>query len=105
MIKEKSGGFTGSILTSVDPKLFDNGTQILVVFRSETSLIEFDKLAPELLVHLKSSLKNNQIEFKTEVNIEKAKKVLYSNKDKFDHLVKDHPKLTEWAARLGIELI
>ena len=61
-------------------------------------------LSLELLEFLKASLKNNHITFSTEVSKEKAKKLLYTNRDKFNHFTEKHPKLLEWEQKLGLEL-
>jgi DNA polymerase-3 subunit gamma/tau len=87
-----------------EPQLQPDGKTIHVIFRNETNELEFGKMSLDLLEHLKSSLKNNDLEFTTEVSIEKAKKVLYTNRDKFDHYAEKQPKLLDWATRLGLEL-
>jgi hypothetical protein len=61
-------------------------------------------MSSNLLDYLKTHLKNNHIAFSTQVSIEKAKKLLYTNKDKFIHLSKTHPKLVDWEQKLGLEL-
>ena len=103
-VKKTSGGFSSSILVNCEPKLKEDNTTIHVIFRNETNELEFSKMSLNLLEYLKSSLRNNNIEFTTEVNQVKAKKVLYTNRDKFDHLAKTQPKLLDWAAKLGLEL-
>lgn len=102
-VKDTSGGFSGSVLANCQPKLKENQT-LHVIFRNETNLQEFIKLSENLLNHLKSSLKNNNIQFETEVNKEKAKKILYTNREKFDHFAESYPKLKEWENKLGLEL-
>lgn len=103
-IKQTSGGFSSSILVNCEPKLNEDNKTVHIIFRNETNELEFSKMSASLLEHLKSSLKNNNIEFTTEVNEVKAKKVLYTNRDKFDHLAKTEPKLLDWATKLGLEL-
>ena len=53
---------------------------------------------------LKKNMKNSHICFTTEISKTKAKKILYTNRDKFDHFAKTHPKLKEWEQKLGLEL-
>ena len=103
-IKQTSGGFSSSILVNCEPKLKEDNKTVHIIFRNETNELEFSKMSLNLLEYLKSKLKNSHIEFTTEVNQVKAKKVLYTNRDKFDHLAKAEPKLLDWAAKLGLEL-
>lgn len=103
-IKQTSGGFSSSILVNCEPQLKEDNKTIHIIFRNETNELEFTKMSSDLLNYLKSNLNNNNIEFTTEVNQVKAKKVLYTNRDKFDHLTKTEPKLLEWATKLGLEL-
>ena len=103
-LKQTLGGFTSSVLANCEPILKEDGKTIHVVFKNQTNESEFTGLSQELLPYLKAELKNNYLNFTTEVNITKAKKTLYTNKDKFDHMVNTYPKLNEWATKLGLEL-
>lgn len=102
--KKTLGGFSSSILSNTEPKLLADNKTIHLVFRNETNELEFAKLSLELLEYLKSNLRNNHICFTTEVSVEKAKKLLYTNRDKFNHFTKKHPKLLDWEQKLGLEL-
>ena len=104
MMKPSLGGFSASVLANCEPKLLDDSKTVHLVFRNETNEIEFGKLSSSLLEHLKSNLRNNHIEFSTEVSKEKAKKILYTNQDKFTHFAESFPKLLEWETKLGLEL-
>lgn len=103
-MKLTSGGFTSSILVNCEPILKKDNQTIHLIFRNETNEIEFNKLSFDLLEHLKFELKNDHINFSTEVNKAKAKKTLYTNKEKFDHLAEKHPELNDWLQKLGLEL-
>ncbi len=103
-VKASSGGFSASILANSQPILRDDKKTIHVIFRNQTNELEFGKLSLGLLEFLKLNLKNSHITFTTEVNETKAKKVLYTNRDKFNHFSKTYPKLNDWAQKLGIEL-
>lgn len=102
--KQLTGGFSGSVLTNCNPKLNPDQKTIHVIFRTDTNQTEFLRLSDDLLIYLKSELKNNNIVFDTEVNKEKAKKILYSNRDKFDHYSEQFPNLKDWENKLGLEL-
>jgi len=84
--------------------LLEDQTTVHLVFRNETNRKGFLRLSEDLLTHLKSELQNNNILFSMEVNKSKAKKVLYSNRDKFDHFSEKYPKLKDWENKLGLEL-
>ena len=102
--KQTSGGFSGSVLANCLPTLKEDNKTIHLIFRTDTNEKEFNRMADDLLIHLKSTLKNNFIQFKTEVNKEKAKKVLYSNREKFDHFTEQYPKLKDWETKLGLAI-
>ena len=103
-MKQSLGGFSSSILANCDPILKEDGKTVHLIFRNETNELEFNKLSLDVLEFLKSSLRNNHVTFSTEVSKEKAKKILYTNRDKFVHFSKDYPKLLEWEQKLGLEL-
>lgn len=103
-MKPVLGGFSSSILANCEPKLLDDSKTIHLIFRNETNELEFNKLSGGVLGYLKKNVRNNFITFSTEISKTKAKKVLYTNRDKFDHFAKTHPKLKEWEQKLGLEL-
>jgi DNA polymerase-3 subunit gamma/tau len=103
-MKQTVGGFSASVLAGCEPILLDDQKTIHLVFRNETNEIEFIRLSLDLIEYLKSELKNNHINFTTEVNEQKAKKVLYTNKDKFDHFSEKYPQLIDWAEKFKLEL-
>lgn len=103
-MKETVGGFSASVLSGCEPQLLEDKKTVHIVFRNETNEIEFIRLSLDLIDFLKSELRNNHINFTTEVNKQKAKKVLYTNKDKFDHFSEKYPELVDWADKLKLEL-
>ena len=103
-MKHTSGGFSGSILANCLPTLQEDNKTVHLIFRTNSNEAKFLNMSEELLVYLKSALKNNFITFETEINKEKAKKVLYSNRDKFDHFSEQYPKLKDWETKLGLDL-
>lgn len=62
-----------------------------------------DKFRSDLIAHLKKSLNNRQLKLETELLEEEAKKMIYTNKEKFDHLVSKRPILKELQNRLGLD--
>ena len=104
LMKPSLGGFSTSILANCEPKLLEDNKTIHLIFRNETNELEFNKLSGGVLGFLKKNTKNSHITFSTEISKTKAKKILYTNRDKFDHFAKTHPKLKEWEQKLGLEL-
>jgi len=58
----------------------------------------------EALTFLREGLRNNSILLSGELaEVSEDKKVLYTNRDKFDHLAEKNPKLKELKERLGLD--
>lgn len=100
---KKYGGFTFSILTKYQPEL-QEGNRILLVLDNPTNQLEFDQVKQDLLLFLRNSLQNDLIEITTEISEKKALKKLYTNKEKFQHLMKKNPELAEWVKRFDLEI-
>jgi hypothetical protein len=78
----------------------------ILQFESEIMVTNFNKLKPQLLDYLFEQLGLAEVEFEIELIVDPnaEKKMLYTSKDKFDHLVKAHPALMEFVKRLYLEL-
>ncbi len=57
----------------------------------------------ELLTTLRTKLNNGKIQLKTEVEKIESKKMIYTNKEKFDYLAEKHPNLKELKMRLDLD--
>jgi DNA polymerase-3 subunit gamma/tau len=102
-IQSNSGGFTASVISTCQPQLQEDQTTIHTIFRTETNQIEFIRLSEDLLKYLKANLRNNHLKFTWEINQEKAKKILFTDREKFDYLIEKHPQLKDWENKLGLE--
>lgn len=57
----------------------------------------------ELLTVLRSNLNNGTIQLITEVEKIESKKLIYTNREKFDYLIEKHPNLKELKMRLDLD--
>lgn len=60
-------------------------------------------LKSDLLAFLREKLNNSAIQLMGELKTHNEKKVLYTNRDKFDHLVEKNPTLKDLKERLGLD--
>ena len=67
----------------------------------EESLL--DNFRHDILQYLRDRLKNSEITINTVFVQNDAKKVMYTNKEKFDHLASKNPYLNELKERLGLD--
>ena len=61
------------------------------------------EIKSDLMIHLKNSLSNDTIQIDGIVNKEETKEMLYTNKEKFEHLAKTHPVLKSLQEKLGLD--
>lgn len=78
-----------SHLTMGVPKL--EGTLIHLVFPNSTIKVEVEQAKYDLLSHLRSSLKNYNVDLSIEVNEAEAKRYVYTPREKFDMLKDKNP--------------
>jgi DNA polymerase-3 subunit gamma/tau len=57
----------------------------------------------DILTFLREKLANNRIQLTGEHTAVDDKKVIYTNREKFDHLVEKNPKLKDLKERLGLD--
>lgn len=83
-------------------------------YHKEGSMITVDLLSPvhetmlnniksELVAFLRERLRNNTIQVTGQVQTEQDKKIIYTNREKFDFLVEKNPMLKELKDRLGLD--
>ena len=78
-----------SHLTMGVPKL--EGTLIHLVFPNNTIKVEVESAKRDLLNHLRSSLKNHNVDISIEVNEAEVKRYAYTTREKFDKLKEKNP--------------
>lgn len=57
----------------------------------------------DLTTHLREKLRNNSIQVTAELKKEEDKKIIYTNREKFDYLAEKNPWLKEMKDRLGLD--
>lgn len=62
-----------------------------------------DNIRREFLQHLRDRLKNSELTIKSVMQENESKKVIYTSKDKFEHLAEKYPYLKELKERLGLD--
>ena len=67
----------------------------------EESLL--DNFRNDLLQFLRDRLKNNEITILTQMKANGGKKMIYTSKEKFEHLAEKNPYLNELKDRLGLD--
>lgn len=79
------------------------GKQIIVTLLSHVHESMLSAIKSELTAFLRDRLKNNTIIVAGELRSEDAKKVIYTNREKFDYLAEKNPLLKELKDRLGLD--
>jgi len=65
--------------------------------------VTFDKLKVELQSHLRTALRNDTIKVELEKLESASKKMLYTNKEKFNHLAEKHPAIKLLQEKLSLD--
>lgn len=65
--------------------------------------IIFDKIKVELIAHLRKQLGNNDVRVELEKLETESKKMIYTNKEKFDHLAEQYPNVKLLQEKLGLD--
>jgi hypothetical protein len=84
-----------------DFELTDNTIQLLLSNPVEEPLL--DGIKAELVEFLRKSL-NSEISIEGILLKSSSKKIIYTNKEKFDHLAEKNPLLIELKERLGLDM-
>lgn len=77
----------------------------VVSIQIHNSILEntFDKLKVELQAHLRKALLNDSVRVELEKLESESKKMLYTNKEKFDHLAEKHPAIKLLQEKLSLD--
>lgn len=63
----------------------------------------FNKVQTDLHMHIRRSLNNRNITVTTHLHEDEIKDMLYTNREKFEYMVKQNPTLRELQQRLGLD--
>ena len=80
-----------------------DGTQITLHLHSHVQESMLNAMRIELSSFLRERLKNNSITLIGTIVEQEARKVIYTNREKFDYLVERNPLLKELKDRLGLD--
>jgi len=77
----------------------------VVTIQIHNSILEltFDKIKVELQAHLRLTLQNDTVKVELEKLESSTKKMLYTNKEKFDHLAEKYPSLKLLQEKLSLD--
>lgn len=79
------------------------GKQIIVNLLSPVHETMLNAIKVELAGFLREKLRNSLIQVTGQLTVSDDKKVIYTNRDKFDYLVEKNPMLKELKDRLGLD--
>lgn len=77
--------------------------KVIVQLRHPVQETMLNNIKSELTGFLRERLKNNSILISAEINVTEDKKVIYTNREKFDYLADLNPALHELKDRLGLD--
>ncbi len=80
-------------------------TNNVITIQIHNSVLEltFDKLKVDLQAHLRKSLQNDGIRIELEKLESESKKMLYTNKEKFNHLADKYPTIKLLQEKLSLD--
>lgn len=79
------------------------GKQIIVSLLSPVHETMLNNIKAELAAFLREKLKNNTIQVMGDLKSSEDKKVIYTNREKFDYLAEKNPLIKELKDRLGLD--
>ena len=100
-MKQKDGKDREATFMNQAIRLEDN--VITVQITNDLFQLIFDDIKSELLIHLRTSLSNNKIKLELESIAPDESKMIYTNREKFEHLADKYPELKQLKERLGLD--
>ncbi len=88
-------------LLSQEIEVRDN--QIIVHLHNSFQDTLINTIKSDALTFLREKLKNNTIQLMGEMSVSDEKKVIYTNREKFEHLAEKNPNLKVLKERLGLD--
>lgn len=80
-----------------------DGSLITVSLLSPVHETMLNNIKGEISAFLREQLRNNTLQVTGELQSEEEKKIIYTNREKFDYLVEKNPMLRELKDRLGLD--
>ncbi len=82
---------------------FSDDLTIHLTLPNSFQSLTIEELRQELLGHLRQQLRNKNINLKTSVEKLEDKKLIYTNKEKFDYLAEKYPVLRKLRSKLDLD--
>lgn len=79
------------------------GNEVSVLLSSSLQEEPFERLKPKIQHYLRQHLNNGQLSLHPQLAEESGPRRLYTNNEKFQHLLQQYPLLGELKERLGLE--
>ena len=77
---------------------------ILLRLDNQTQLTQLAEFKHELLEYLRKQLHNSQVQLQAEVSVQEKKRMVYTNREKFEYLAEKHPLLNDLRTQLGLDV-
>jgi hypothetical protein len=99
---QKEAGKDQAYVTLMEPYDSDEN-KVTITLSNDVLKITFDKIKADLQGYLRKELKNRAIVLEAIVKETQREDMIYTNKEKFNHLAKKHPALGELQKKLGLD--
>lgn len=100
-IKKEAGKDKEVTLLNQEYELAEN--VVTIKSTNDVFTIIFDEIKSDLLIHLRTTLNNGTIKLKIETLEPDDTKMIYTNREKFDHLSEKYPALSKLKDKLGLD--
>ncbi|MEM7109825.1 MAG: hypothetical protein AAF519_16490, partial [Bacteroidota bacterium] len=100
--KKQEGRDAEYTVLKQDIRLVDE-FKIVLTLTNSVKINILDRFRSDLITYLKKELDNGEIVLETELVAEEKGRVLYTNREKFEHLAQKKPILNELKNRLGLD--
>ncbi len=77
---------------------------VLLRLDNQTQLTQLAEFKHELLEYLRKNLRNSQVQLQADVSVQEKKRMVYTNREKFEYLAEKHPLLNELKTQLGLDV-
>jgi len=84
-------------------KLAEDGSSIVIELNNSLQMDILEEIKSDLIHYLRNKLQNDNIIVTPKVSKENGKKMLYTNKEKLDHLAEKNPLVNELQKKLGLD--
>lgn len=84
-------------------KLDDDGSSIVIELNNSLQMDILEEIRSDLVQYLRNKLQNDNIMVTPKVSKENGKKMLYTNKEKLNHLAEKNPLVNEIQKKLGLD--